>query len=64
MIPYKRDWVTLNKSFINYLTKCSYHLLHTYIAERKKQKGNKNKETKKQKGRDKERSIQKKKERK
>ena len=28
MIPYKRDFVTLNKSVINYLPRCSYHLLY------------------------------------
>ena len=27
MIPYKRDFLTLNKSVINYLPRCSYHLL-------------------------------------
>ena len=27
MIPYKRDFVTLKKSVINYLPRCSYHLL-------------------------------------
>ena len=30
MIPYKRDFVTLNKSVINYLPKCSYHLLYKW----------------------------------
>ena len=40
MIPYKRDFVTLNKAVINYLPRCSYHLLymggHTFcLAGRK-----------------------------
>ena len=30
MIPYKRDFVTLNKSVINYLPRCSYHLLYSH----------------------------------
>ena len=30
MIPYKRDFVALNKSVINYLTRCSYHLLYMH----------------------------------
>ena len=29
IIPYKRDFVTLNKSVINYLPRCSYHLLYS-----------------------------------
>ena len=29
MIPYKRDFVTLNKSVINYQPSCSYHLLYS-----------------------------------
>ena len=29
MIHFKRDFVTLNKSVINYLPRCSYHLLYT-----------------------------------
>ena len=28
MIPYKRDFVTLNKAVINFLPRCSYHLLY------------------------------------
>ena len=28
MSPYKRDFVTLNKAVINYLPRCSYHLLY------------------------------------
>ena len=28
--PFKRDFVTLNKSVINYLPRCSYHLLYEY----------------------------------
>ena len=28
MIPYKRDFETMNKSVINYLPRCSYHLLY------------------------------------
>ena len=30
MVPNKRDFVTLNKSVINYLTRCSYCLLYLY----------------------------------
>ena len=30
MIPYKRDFVTLNKSVINYLPRCSYYLLYNH----------------------------------
>ena len=26
--PFKRDFVTLNKSVINYLPRCTYHLLY------------------------------------
>ena len=28
MIPYKKDFVTLNRAVINYLLRCSYHLLY------------------------------------
>ena len=28
MIPYKRDFVTLNKSVVNYLPRCLYHILY------------------------------------
>ena len=28
--PFIRDFVTLNKSVINYLPRCSYHLLYCY----------------------------------
>ena len=30
MIPYKRDFITLNKSVINYLQRCSYHSLYHF----------------------------------
>ena len=30
MMPYKRDYVTLNKAVINYLPRCTYHLLYCF----------------------------------
>ena len=30
-IPPKRDFVTLNKSVINYIPRCTYHLLYIFI---------------------------------